>query len=210
MTGEIDLLSAVTSAFAMLAALNYRLKTGKGQHIDVSSTESISVLIGEVLMDYASNGRIQTRKGNLDAYMAPHNCYRCKGENKWISIVVVTDEEWRIFCRVLGNPSWTEEQRFSSASSRWQNLEELDKLNPNKGEATDDMCTFLVINTSAITLIPATAIAIRASLGSANPQQIIIPSIIAATCATIVGLTTVKLIQAVNRKRAAKKNGEGK
>jgi spore maturation protein A len=79
-------------------------------------------------------------------------------------------------------------------------MEELDSLNPNKGEATDDMCTFLVINTSAITLIPATAIAIRASLGSANPQMIIVPSVIAASCATIVGLTTVKLIQAFNRK----------
>jgi spore maturation protein A len=84
-------------------------------------------------------------------------------------------------------------------------MEELDKLNPNKGEATDDMCTFLVINTSAITLIPATAIAIRASLGSANPQMIIVPSILAATCATIVGLTTVKLIQAFNRKNEIKK-----
>ena len=79
-------------------------------------------------------------------------------------------------------------------------MEELDTLNPNKGEASDDMCTFLVINTSAITLIPATAIAIRASVGSANPQMIIIPSILAATCATIVGVTTVKLIQAFNRK----------
>jgi spore maturation protein A len=83
-------------------------------------------------------------------------------------------------------------------------MEELDSLNPNKGEATDDMCTFLVINTSAITIIPATAIAIRASLGSANPQMIIIPSVLAATCATIVGLTTVKLIQAFNRKKNAK------
>jgi spore maturation protein A len=81
-------------------------------------------------------------------------------------------------------------------------MDELDKLNPNKGEATDDMCTFLVINTSAITIIPATAIAIRASLGSSNPQMIIIPSILAATCATIVGLTTVKLIQAFNRKKS--------
>jgi spore maturation protein A len=84
-------------------------------------------------------------------------------------------------------------------------MEELDKLNPTKGEATDDMCTFLVINTSAITLIPATAIAIRASLGSANPQMIIIPSILAASCATIVGVTTVKLIQAVNKKSRKQK-----
>ena len=83
-------------------------------------------------------------------------------------------------------------------------MEELDKLNPNKGEATDDMCTFLVLNTSAITLIPATAIAIRASLGSQNPQMIIVPSIMAATCATIVGITTIKLIQRFNRRKKAK------
>ena len=90
-------------------------------------------------------------------------------------------------------------------------MEELDKLNPKKGEATDDMITFLVINTSAITLIPATAIAIRASLGSVNPQKIIIPSILAASMATIVGITTVKLIQFfTNRKKqAAEETGEG-
>lgn len=80
-------------------------------------------------------------------------------------------------------------------------MEELEEINPKKGEASDDMCTFLVINTSAITLIPATAIAIRASMGSSNPQMIIIPSILAATCATIVGLTTVKTIQAWNRRK---------
>ncbi len=85
-------------------------------------------------------------------------------------------------------------------------MEELDKLNPKKGEATDDMITFLVINTSAITLVPATAIAIRASMGSANPQKIVIPSIIAATMATIVGLTTVKLIQYFQKKRGGKQN----
>jgi spore maturation protein A len=87
-------------------------------------------------------------------------------------------------------------------------MEELDKLNPNKGEATDDMCTFLVINTSAITLIPATAIALRASLGSSNPQMIIIPSILAATCATIVGLTVVKTIQAFQRRRTEEINSK--
>ena len=79
-------------------------------------------------------------------------------------------------------------------------MEELDKINPQKGQASDDMITFLVINTSAITIVPATAIAIRASLGSANPQMIVIPSIIAASVATIVGVTTVKLIQYFQKK----------
>lgn len=80
-------------------------------------------------------------------------------------------------------------------------MEELQKINPKKKEASDDMITFLVINTSAITIVPATAIAIRASLGSANPQMIVIPSILAALTATIVGLSVVKTIQYVQSKR---------
>ena len=131
LAGEIDLLSAITSTFAILAALNYRLRTGEGQYIDLSSAETMNVLIGEVLMDYTANGRIQTRNGNLDELMAPHNFYRCKGEDKWVSIAVATDEEWQTFCEVLGNPSLAKDQRFSTANNRWQNQEELDKLIEN-------------------------------------------------------------------------------
>lgn len=128
MAGEIDLLSAITSTFAILVALTHRLETGEGQHIDLSSAEAISVLIGEVLMDYTANGRIQTRTGNLDEAMAPHNCYRCRGKDKWISIAVATDEEWQAFCGALGNPSWSKKQRFATAPARWHNQGELDKL----------------------------------------------------------------------------------
>lgn len=80
-------------------------------------------------------------------------------------------------------------------------MDELQKLNKDKDTASNDMITFLVINTSAITIIPASAIAIRATLGSVNPQQIIVPAILAASCATIVGLTTVKLIQYIQRNK---------
>lgn len=128
LSGEIDLLSATTSAFAILAALVHRQRTGEGQHIDLSSSEATSVLIGEVLMDYSMNGRIQSRKGNRDEFMAPHNCYRCKGEDKWISIAIATDEEWKAFCEVVGFPEWANDERFADAYSRWQNQEELDKL----------------------------------------------------------------------------------
>jgi len=126
--GEVDLMAATTSAFGILAALNHRLQTGEGQYIDVSSSDSVSVHMGEVLLDYDMNGRVQTRKGNDDEYMAPHNCYRCKGEDDWVSIAVATDSEWQSFCNALGNPVWTSDDRFSHASGRLQNREELDRL----------------------------------------------------------------------------------
>ena len=118
MTGRIDILSAMTSAFAILAALSHRQRTGEGQHIDVSSAESIAVLIGDVLMDYIMNSRSQTRRGNRDDIMAPHNCYRCKGDDKWVSIAISTDEEWDAFTNAIGNPEWSEDRRFSDAYSR--------------------------------------------------------------------------------------------
>ncbi len=74
-------------------------------------------------------------------------------------------------------------------------MEELNKINPKIGTATNAMCTFLVINTAGLTLIPATAIAIRAGLGSADPGIIIGTSIFGAGCATVAGLIAVKLLQ---------------
>lgn len=74
-------------------------------------------------------------------------------------------------------------------------MDELNKLNPKKGVATNAMVTFLAINTAGLTLIPATAMAIRAGIGSANPAVIIGTSIFGAGCATIVGIATAKLLQ---------------
>lgn len=74
-------------------------------------------------------------------------------------------------------------------------MEELDKINPNKGTATNAMCTFLAINTAGLTIIPATAIAIRAAAGSSDPAIIIGTSFFGALCATIVGITAAKTFE---------------
>jgi spore maturation protein A len=73
-------------------------------------------------------------------------------------------------------------------------MEELNRLNKKTGTATDAMCTFLVINTSSVQLIPATVIAVRAASGSANPTEIIGPVLLATTINTLVGIITVKLL----------------
>ncbi len=74
-------------------------------------------------------------------------------------------------------------------------MEELDKLNPEKGTATNSMVTFLAINTAGLTLIPATAIAVRAAAGSSDPAIIIGTSIFGAGCATIAGITAAKVLE---------------
>jgi len=74
-------------------------------------------------------------------------------------------------------------------------MDELDKLNPEKGTATNAMVTFLAINTAGLTLIPATAIAVRAAQGSADPTIIIGTSIFGASCATLTGIVAAKLFE---------------
>ncbi|MCU0411789.1 MAG: nucleoside recognition protein [Bacteroidetes bacterium] len=74
-------------------------------------------------------------------------------------------------------------------------MEELNKLNPKPGTATNAMITFLAINTGGLILIPATAIAVRAASGSVNPGIIIGTSIFGAMCATVAGVTASKLLQ---------------
>ncbi len=60
--------------------------------------------------------------------MAPHGCYRCKGDDKWVSIAVATDEEWRSLCRVAGHPEWAEDPRFADRYGRWRHQKDLDAL----------------------------------------------------------------------------------
>lgn len=117
-----------TGALAVLAALNYRWKTGVGQHIDLAARDVLSCLVGDALMDYTMNGRNAARRGNHDSIMAPHNCYRCKGEDKWVSIAVSNQGEWEALSKTIGQPHLVSDGRFSDAYRRWTNQDELDKL----------------------------------------------------------------------------------
>ena len=74
-------------------------------------------------------------------------------------------------------------------------MEELQKSNPHKNQASIPMITFLVLNTAGVTLIPTTVIALRLMSGSRNPTEIIITSILATTISSISGLTLDYLIR---------------
>jgi benzylsuccinate CoA-transferase BbsF subunit len=108
--------------------LDYRRRTGKGQYFDLSQYEVGEHFLAPLLLDYAVNGKIAKRVGNRDENAAPHGAYRCRGEDRWCAIAVFTDEEWKSFCRVIGNPAWTTEARFASLADRKGNEDELDEL----------------------------------------------------------------------------------
>ncbi|PAB59302.1 nucleoside recognition domain-containing protein [Anaeromicrobium sediminis] len=74
-------------------------------------------------------------------------------------------------------------------------MKELQEINPHKDTASNAMCTFLAINTSSVTLVTSSVIAYRAAANSANPAEIIGPTIIATTASTIAAVIAVKLLQ---------------
>jgi len=123
-----DYTSGEHTVFAVMAALMHRLRTGQGQFVDISQTQATSSTIPEVLMDFSANGRSGQRFGNQDTVMSPHGCYPCRGDDRWITIAVATDEEWQAVCRVLGQNGWAADPRFNDSFSRWKNRDELDAL----------------------------------------------------------------------------------
>jgi len=78
-------------------------------------------------------------------------------------------------------------------------MEELQNLNSKPDTATDDMCTFLAINTAGLTIIPTTVIALRAATGALNPGDIIGTTLIASLCSTFVAIVTDRLFRRYNR-----------
>jgi len=123
-----DPAAALHAASAILIALFYQRRTGKGQNIDLSQCESATSLIGEVILGYALNKKIPPRRGNRHPYYAPHGCYRCKGEDKWVVIAVRSEEEWTAFTEAIGSPAWSHDERFAGRTGRWENQDEIDRL----------------------------------------------------------------------------------
>lgn len=113
---------------AITAALDYRRRTGKGQHLDISQNEATIYFISPVILDYTANGVIETRDGNRCPDAAPHGVYPCRGDDRWCAIAIFTDEEWQAFCRVSGNPELVKNSKFATLPQRKANEDELDAL----------------------------------------------------------------------------------
>ena len=124
----IDFVAVGFGLVAVLAALDYRRRTGRGQYIDLSQYEAGLQFLAPALLDYEVNGRVMTRMGNRSPDAAPHGAYPCRGEDQWCVIAVCTEDEWRAFCRVIGRPEWAEDARFGSLAARKAHEDELDAL----------------------------------------------------------------------------------
>jgi benzylsuccinate CoA-transferase BbsF subunit len=109
----------------VLAALEWRRRTGEGQFIDFSQMEACLHLLAPELLDNVVNGRVAGRDGNRDRSRAPHGAYPTAGDDRWIAIAVETDEQWRALCAAASLPSALAQLDTSARLSRQDELDAL-------------------------------------------------------------------------------------
>lgn len=121
------------SAFAIMAALYHRRRTGEGQYIDLAQYESIAQTTGTAILEFTTSGRVRTRNGNRSTHSAPQGVYPCESipldgriSDRWCAISVASDLEWRNLCDAIGQPDLADDERFASFELRKQHEDEID------------------------------------------------------------------------------------
>ncbi len=121
-----DSLSPRYVALALTGALLERRRTGRGRYIDVSQIETGVYSLSEMIVRYSANGESVERCGNQDERAAPHGIYPARGEERWLAISVLSDQQWEALRRVMGDPEWARDPRLASEAGRFKRREELD------------------------------------------------------------------------------------
>ncbi len=126
--GYPDFISAVLAACSLLGSLIYWRRTGKGQKIDVSQLEASLQFLAPLVLEHSVTGIEPGRHGDRSDFASPNGVYRCKGDDRWCSISVSTEEEWKGFAKALDGETWAHDARFSNLALRKKNEDELDML----------------------------------------------------------------------------------
>ena len=123
-----DFLACWSAQLAIMAALLRRANTGQGVWIDLAMYQTGVSFFGEGLLDYAYNGRRTRRRGNRHDAVSPHGCYSCRGNDRWVTLAVRDDGDWRALCRVLGQPELLDDARFAEPLTRYRHQDDLDAI----------------------------------------------------------------------------------
>lgn len=123
-----DIVAGLYCTLAVLAALEHRSKTGRGQYIDLSQYEAACTLLGPALIKASakSNSTLPGSRYN-DIAAAPHGCYPCQDNDRWCAIAAYNDDQWQKLCEAMGDPKWTQKEQFTTLARRKQNRAELDE-----------------------------------------------------------------------------------
>jgi crotonobetainyl-CoA:carnitine CoA-transferase CaiB-like acyl-CoA transferase len=122
-----DWSSSVHGSIAVLAALRYRERTGRGQYINLSQWETAVAGLGPAVLRYTLGGIVPEAIGNRDPYLAPHGVYPALDPDTWVAIVCGSEAEWQALRAAMADPPWSREARFATRSDRLAHVYELDR-----------------------------------------------------------------------------------
>ncbi|MHB1343180.1 MAG: CaiB/BaiF CoA transferase family protein [Thermoleophilia bacterium] len=123
----IDFIGVGYGLIAVLAALDYRKRTGRGTHIDLAQYEAGLQFMAPVVLDYSANGHVMERMGNRNPAAAPHGVYPCAGEDRWCAVSVSSADEWRLLRLAMGDPAWAADPRYDTLEGRKADEDEIDE-----------------------------------------------------------------------------------
>jgi benzylsuccinate CoA-transferase BbsF subunit len=115
-------------AFAVLAALLHRQRTGAGQFIDLSQQETTIAVLAEGVLAHTMTGQQPARNGNRDPFMAPHGVFRCAGEQRWVAIAARNDSDWQRLAQAIGRPELANDAHYATLAARKANEDRLEAI----------------------------------------------------------------------------------
>jgi crotonobetainyl-CoA:carnitine CoA-transferase CaiB-like acyl-CoA transferase len=118
-----DLAAAFLAFGAASAALVHRLRTGEGQHLDVSLLASTLALLPDPVAHYFDSGQRPFRAGNRNPNLTPAEAFRTK--DGWVQVVIMNPDQYARFCKVLGDDVLATDPRFATNDSRLAHHDEL-------------------------------------------------------------------------------------
>ena len=141
-------------AMVAAAALNHRAVTGEGHYVDFSMAEALTASIPEALLDYQMNDRVPEPMGNTDHHHAPHNVYRCKGDDRWLAIAVTNYEEWRTLCGVIGSHVLSDDVALTDTKGRREQQKRIDSAITAWSQQHEDYEAMRILQDAGISAAP--------------------------------------------------------
>jgi crotonobetainyl-CoA:carnitine CoA-transferase CaiB-like acyl-CoA transferase len=122
----IDPIAGIHGAFAVLAALEHRDRTGEGQLVEMPMAEVALNVAAEPIVTWSAYGTLLERAGDRGAPGAPQGVYACVGDEQWVALSVTNDDEWRALVEVLGDTSWAGDPDLATGAGRRARHDEID------------------------------------------------------------------------------------
>ncbi len=124
--GACDPLAGIHAAFALLAAVQFRERTGRGQLVELPMIESVLNVTAGQCIEFEVFGITLSRRGNRAHGSAIQNVYRCAGEDDWIAVTICGDDQWHALRGLMGRPTWSDDHALASVAGRRQHADDID------------------------------------------------------------------------------------